>query len=636
LLPVILSNPTNTAMKKTLLFIATCLSINMLKSQTPSFTITCVPGTYVLTCSQTSLDLYATSSFSSVGSYSWISANSTLTGSHVVLTNPGNYTVAAIGGAPNQIFTIVTNTFAPGSSITPTLQNITCNPSSITNVTLSTYITANMSHYIISPHGASVTANTQTVLYTPGTPGTYTHVVIDNLNGCSSQNTFTVTSASGFPTYSLTSPQNFTLGCGTKSVAVINIINAQTNPIPGGPVSFTLIGPSTSTGFPGSSYSINIPGTWTAIVKDNTSLCEASTPFSVVQNTFGPSLSVSVPTQVLDCNTMQTTLQGSSSTPNVSYEWKFIGVPGSFISSSISVNANTIAPTPTLVNTYTFIVTDNNSTCKSSTIVPIYQNLYKPNAAISNGGSNAITCLTPSIVLTNVSTTGIPSGPFPNSQPVIGFAWAGPTTSGPASTYTALVPGIYTMTAKDLNNGCTKQATIVVNDNRDYPIITGPSAPYDLCANTTVILSPTIIPGSSLTYTWTYPSTATVTGQNSSALTTNAAGLYSLSVTNTSNGCISNAQMTVGICVGIENVTQKNTAFTLYPNPSNGSFSISSGKQQGNVKVIVYNALGMIIKQQALLSEKEMIDIRHESAGIYIVQIYVDDDLAYSSRLIKQ
>jgi hypothetical protein len=630
-------------MKKILLFLAICLSISSLKSQLPSFTITNITGDTMITCLQPGIHLYASSSSSAVSNYSWVSANSTLTGSNVIIYIPGTYTVSAAGGGPNQIIGISAYTVAPTANINPLNQNITCIPASATNVTITSNMSSNITHQIFSPNGGAVTSYTQTMQFTPGTPGMYTHVVTNNINGCSTSSTFTVTTSQGFPTYSLVSPQNFSLGCNSQSVAMINIINAQTTPTPGGAISYTLIGPPTSSIISGSvlstnsAYTLNVPGLWTAIVRDNTNQCDSKTSFSIIQNTLGASFNVSVPTQIMDCNTNHIVLQGSSSNPNVSYEWSFMGTPGSIQSNSIHVFTNSVVPTATIINVYTLTITDMVTACKSSSVIVIYQNLFKPNPGISSGGVTALSCITPSVVLTNISTSGIPNGAFPNSQPVIGYLWNGPapqTSLSVSSAYTAAVAGTYSLIAKDLNNGCSSSTVITLSDNKIYPIVTTPSAPYDLCANPSVVLSPTIS-GANLTYTWSYPGTASVSGQNSAALTTNMAGIYGLQVKDGASGCVTGVQMTVGICVGIDDVSQNHTVFTMYPNPSNGSFSISSGNQN-NARVVVYNALGMIIKQQALISEKEMIDIRHESAGIYIVQIYVGDDLAYSSKLIKQ
>jgi len=93
----------------------------------------------------------------------------------------------------------------------------------------------------------------------------------------------------------------------------------------------------------------------------------------------------------------------------------------------------------------------------------MYQNLFPPVALISNGGNATITCATPTIVLTNQSTSGIPASTgFPTNLPVIGYAWYAPFQPGltNSTTYTAGTSGTYTMIAKDLNNGCTSMATM--------------------------------------------------------------------------------------------------------------------------------------------------------------------------------
>lgn len=438
-----------------------------------TFTVTSNTGQFNLTCINDTLILTANSNYTtSPVSYMWISSGNTITANSMYVTTPGTYTVAAItsGNQTTQTITI-SGTNPPLSSLSPSIQSITCSLSSVTTVTLSG-VSSNLSHKIISPQGGVYTSNNSVVYYTPLGVGTYTHILMDDLTGCSTIKTFSYTSNQSLPTYSLMSPQNFTLGCGTKSVAVLNIVNANTFP-PGGALSYTLIGAPTSTNVqPGllsynSSYTIGIAGTWTAIVRDNYSLCETRAPFTIIQNTFAPNINVSVPTQVLNCNIGHVVLHCSSNTPNTSANWSFPGAPGNIQADSIVINSSPSSPSATLIANYTLTITDNNNTCKSNTVIPMYQNLFPPQSLISSGGPAALSCETPSIMLTNISITNIPPATgFPTNQSVIGFLWEGPAPQTPlafSSIYVGFTAGVYTLTAQDLNNGCKSTGTTVLS-----------------------------------------------------------------------------------------------------------------------------------------------------------------------------
>lgn len=460
-------------MKKFVFFLSLFVLIGNIKAQVPplTLTITNTSSSNSITCNNLSLNFLATSNDTSMVSYFWASATNTLFGAYVSITHPGTYTVLAVNAnsaTASQTISVSSNTVAPVSVLSPTFQNITCNITSVSSITANAS-NSNITHMFMSPQGGNFVANTSSVAYTPLATGTFTYILTDNINGCKTTKNFTITSSQGLPTFSVTSPQNFTLGCSTKSVAIISINNADTTPIPGGPVSYTILSPGSSTATAAgalsanSVYTVNTPGTWIIITKDNTSLCETRVPVSILQNTFAPNQSVNIPSQILNCTTHQVQLQAFSNNSNVSHSWSFPGTPGNISGDSIIINTKPSQPTSTLIANYTLVTTDNFNFCKSTTVIPMYQNLFPPTAIISSGGVYTLTCATPTIQLTNQSTTGIPSTTgFPNTAPVIGYIWHGPspqTTLGLSTTYLAYTAGQYTLTAKDINNGCTSSGT---------------------------------------------------------------------------------------------------------------------------------------------------------------------------------
>ena len=386
-------------------------------------------------------------------------------------------------------------------------------------------------------------------MYTPGGVGTFTYCLKDDVNGCSTCKTFTVASSQGFPTFSVVSAQNFTLGCNSTSCAVVNITLGNTDP-PGGPVSYTLLTPATGTTTPPgvlsgiSNYTVCSPGTYTVVTKDNTSFCETRTPISILSNTFTPNISALVERQILDCNNPKVTLRGQSTTPNVNYVWSFPGTPNTQPGDTITISANTAASNNSLVANYTLTIQDNSSTCRSFSLIPVYQNLYAPKAVISNGGVNALTCKTPTVMLTNLSITSIPLGTgYPTNQQVIGFLWEGPSPQEPlssSSTYLGQTVGVYTMTVKDLNNGCTSKTITTITDERIYPALSFADPFYIVdcgegAESVGVTITGSTTPGS-YAYSWTGPpATEFNTAINPTII--GDAGEYSVLVTNIVNGC---------------------------------------------------------------------------------------------------
>lgn len=517
-----------------------------------SHTITCAQPTVVIT----SLD--------AASNYTWSNGIiAPITGTVAALTSTaiGSWTITAIhatsGCVATKTFVVGLDITAPTTAVSPTFQTINCNLSSITQIVASANPTVNITHQIISPQGGTFSATSHTLGYMPGGVGIYTHCVVNDANGCSSCKTFTVSSNQGFPTYSVVSAENFTLGCGTRSTAVINIINGNTTP-PGGAISYTLIPPGSPTTIPSgslsliSTYTVSTPGTWTVVTKDNLSLCETRNAISVLSNTFAPDISVLVPRLVVDCNVPRITLKGQSLTQNVNYIWSFPGTPGTQPGDTLTAYANFATPNTSVVANFTLTVTDNNSTCKSNTVVPIRQNLYPPIAIISNGGTFSISCKTGTIMLTNLSKTGIPQTTgFPDNQNVIGYVWEGPSPQEPLqinSTYLAGTVGVYTLTAKDLNNGCTSKTTTTIGDNRIYPQIVKQVNPSELdCgAKSATILAITTATANTYVYDWTAPFGATISPKPyTQKLEVTKIGLYRVLITDAATGCASLGEITV-------------------------------------------------------------------------------------------
>lgn len=522
---------------------------------------------HTLTCYQPILTL---TSMVSTNNYTWTNGSSApIVGDLGVFSYStlGSWTIQAVnpgsGCTSSLVVVIGQNTLTPNAIISPTFQNITCSLTSIAPIFATSNPTVNVTHQFYSPLGGNYSTNTYSASYTPGGPGTYSHCIVNDANGCSSCKTFTVFSNQGFPTFSVTSPQNFTIGCNSTSIAIVNIVGASaTNSLQvpnGGPVSYTILSPGSSSVTPSgtlsgpATYTLSVPGTWTVITKDNTSFCETRMPISILQNTIAPDIFVISDRTILDCFVPRVTLKGQSASNNIKYNWSFPGTPGNLPSDSISVSVNSLTPTNSLVANYTLTITDNSSTCKSTTIIPIYQNIYKPHAVISNGGTGALTCLTGTIMLTNQSTTGIPPASiFTTNQIIQGYLWGGPSPQEPlqlSSTYLASMVGIYTLTVKDLNNGCTSSTVTTIKDDRIYPSLsrnTNPGANILDCGAISRTITPLItVPNTNLTYVWITPAGAVISSNTTAVISTNSPGLYKVVVLDKTNGCASSGEVTV-------------------------------------------------------------------------------------------
>lgn len=560
---------TVTAMDNNGCYVSTLLNVNP-APPIPTFSTNYITLSTSITCVNLTVSAAAISNYTyGALSYTWNGTSANYTGQQADITMPGIYTVQACDPvtqccAPNQTIFIGQNTTPPTSTITPVSQLISCTNTAIQTVTGNATPNNNIQHEFLWSYGGNATSNATTAIVVPGA-GTHTYIVTNLLNGCKVTKTFTVATSSGVPTFNLASPvQNFSIGCAPKDVADVIIQNGNTNP-PGGTVDYNIY-PITFTSTPSftaaNTYTFNQPGNYIAYIRDVVSGCVTKTQFSIIQNTVEPDQVVAIPTQTLTCFTPTILMTGSSSINAPGYQWIYSGGTGTLVSPGPSFTTGVTAnETSSTVANYTFQVTDPNNACFSRSVIPIYQNIITPLAKITGPNASAaaaITCGTPAVILQNASTTRVQSPPFPTpGQLIIAREWKGPSPQVDlqnSSTYTAEIPGSYSMTVQDMNNGCYSSTVFTVGDNRDFPVANNPAAapfatldcsPNPLAsAQVSVYVTSTV----NLVYQWfslisgAYPvrnyqgSAGTPTGVAFENVT-DGPGDYYVILTNTVNGC---------------------------------------------------------------------------------------------------
>lgn len=585
-----------------------------------NFSLTPAPP-FVLTCETKSILISATPG----SGYSYtFNSNSTgqLATSSIVVTPTNVGTDWSVSGQNLSSGCIHTFTFEVDENVTPpvstishTFQSINCGtaPQAVTVTAVSP--TVNYSHFIFtSAPSLTWVANSSPAVYYPGAPDTYTYVLRDHTNGCVTIKHMTVTSSSNYPTFGLNSaPGGFTLGCAQTSSATITFTNGQsTIPPGGGAVTYTLV-------FPGSSYStapgdlstqtsyvVNTPGTYTAVVKDKANFCETIFMFSVLTNTLPPALdTILIPTTILDCFTPQTVLQGfATATNNVAYSWQFpleTGGVGTQNSSTFTVNINPfVDPSQILIATFTLSMQETNNRCISTHTVDMYQNLFPP-TAFGAASSSSLTCLTTTVLLTNFSSSNVPPNSiFTTGKSVNAILWEGPSPQVPlanSSSYVGQFPGDYTLTVRDENNGCESSVIIPITDNKNAPLVNFPdtAAPSVLdCGATAVTLVPRIssISGAPLSYSWTVPPPATAVGALTLAtLMVQDTGYYVVRVTDENSRCFTFDTMYVvsgSLTASITAQGGKNEGFA----PFAATFINESSSSLGNDSIVTIWSFG--------------------------------------------
>ena len=201
--------------------------------------------------------------------------------------------------------------------------------------------------------------------------------------------------------------------------------------------------------------------------------------------------------------------------------------------------------------------------------VKIYGDCTAPTATLSASPSTTLTCAQSSLTLTaGGGNTYVFNGPSVVSQ------------SGNTAVVNAA--GVYSVTVTSVG-GCSSTTSIAISQNIIAPtptISASPSATLS-CAQSSL----TLTAGGGNTYVFNGPG---VVSQSGNKAVVNAAGVYSVTVTNTSSGCFSTTAITISSdasapsasLVSSGTLTCSVTSVTLTASPGGLSYVFSSGATQ--------------------------------------------------------
>ena len=86
---------------------------------------------------------------------------------------------------------------------------------------------------------------------------------------------------------------------------------------------------------------------------------------------------------------------------------------------------------------------------------------------------------------------------------------------------------------------------------------------------------------------------------------------------------------------GYKNMATTMDNLVIYPNPNNGSFTVSGLAGNGTIKIDIVNLVGKLIYNKEACSENEVIDISDQPNGIYLVRI-ISGSQVVTKQIIKQ
>ncbi len=349
-------------------------------------------------------------------------------------------------------------------------------------------------------------------------PGTYTLLVTNMVNGCTAEDMVLIEQDTQEPTADagdddiLTCVQtSLTIGGNSSNGSVYNFqwTNAQG----------TVLGYMPT-------LTVNQPNTYTLAVLNTNNGCESMAEVMVSENTISP-IADAGDDGTLTCLNSSVGLGGNSSSgSNFSYLWTD--------SNNNAIGTNEQIEVST-ADTYQLLVTDSENGCTASATAQVDENTAAPAANAGSGGE--LNCNQSVVTLDGSSSSG-------NSQ--ISYDWFNSNGNlvGQDATLEVSTADDYQLIITDIINGCTDEANVSVTASNDFPVAVANSSGDLTCQTSQVTLDAEgSSNGTNFTYQWLDENGDLIS--NAPSIEVDNSGGYSLIVSDTDNGCTATADLII-------------------------------------------------------------------------------------------
>ncbi|MCB0534774.1 MAG: gliding motility-associated C-terminal domain-containing protein [Saprospiraceae bacterium] len=548
---------------------ATDSVVVQLLNDLPDVTID-TPG--VLTCFQPQIQLQAMASGGPEFSYLW-----GFTGAGAGILS-GDTTLTPVAGSPGEYVLTVTNTLTGcTASATQTLQQSADLPfadagpaQTLFCGTLTLQLDGSNSDtgqhitYLWTTVDGNILNGANTLSPEVNAPGTYQLLLLDTLTGCSSTAEVLVQLDANAPLAAILPAQNLT--CVQTAVPLDGSGSSA-----GANFSYQWTGPGLVSGTGGLTPLANAAGTYTLQITDMTNGCSATASTIVSTNTTPPDAQAGQDAS-LSCNMPTLTLQGSSATPGVLFQW-------ATVNGSILSGPNAATPEVGAAGQYVLVVTDPQNGCTASDTVSI--------SAISTGFPSASetqpTCMDK---LGSILFTGGQTGLGPYLYSIDNGA-----SFGQDSLFAALPPGTYQTVVQDAD-GCEQQAIVVLQ--AISPLTIDLPGNVTLAAGETLLLNPVLnIPSAAVaSVAWTPGAGLSCTDCLNPLAAPLANTSYQLVVTSQS-GCTASAVVLITVNTTAEVYVPN--VFSPNGDGSNDLFQLQTNQSLQNFELRIFDRWGGLL-----------------------------------------
>lgn len=290
-----------------------------------------------------------------------------------------------------------------------------------------------------------------------------------------------------------------------------------------------------SNGQTGQTATLNA-GAFTVTVTDSHS-CTSVSGGSILTNITPPTAEAGPPV-VITCAAPAPTLNGAGSSTGGGFSYLWTTSDGFIVS-----GATTLTPVVNAAGNYLLTVTNANNGCTASDQTTVTANTTPPT---SNAGADGLlTCSTTTLQLNG-------SGPSGNNYTYLWTTADGHILSG-GTTTTATVdePGTYCLKVTNTLNGCSATDCASITENVTPPLANAGSASPLTCITSQVTLNGSASSqGPNFSYQWATANGHIVSGASTLMPIVDLAGTYTITVSNSTNGCTASSSVTV-----ISNIT---------------------------------------------------------------------------------
>jgi len=479
-------------------------------SNTDQVTITVNPRPTVTvnspsTCTGTATTITATPGVAGTYNYAWTVPAG--------FTNPGNVASfpSSVAGTYSVVITNPTtncsSTSASGTlsvaGLTATVNSPSACSGTAAAVTVTPSTTGTFSYVWTVPAGATNPGNVAT--FNTTTAGTYSVIVTNTVNGCSSSSASGIVSANPIPTVTVNSPSTCS-GTATTITATPGSV---------GTYSYAWTVPAGFTN-PGNvaNFNSSTAGTYSVVITNTTTGCISTSASGTL--TINP-LSATVNSPTICSGSPATVTATPSTTGTFSYVWT---VPGGATNPGDVATFNT-----TTAGTYSVVVTNTVTGCSSS-------------SASGTATINSIPTVTVNspTVCTGATATLTAT---PGSVATYSYAWtvpAGATAPGNSATVSTTIAGTYSVIITNTTTGCISASSNGVVTLSSIPAVTVNSPSTCTGITTAITATPTV--AGTYNYAWTVPAGVPAPG-NVSTFNSSTAGNYSVIITDPVTTCSS-------------------------------------------------------------------------------------------------